>query len=193
MRWTSLLVRAIKRRIRRIKLNIYPLLWLGGPFRASIKPFSSCDMSGQIRLVEGRYPGQQIHSLWAGARNFHISIRSGNMQIRDSEVYFYWARINLQKLSGTAKDPVEPSPGQRGATVLTHMRKKVSSGNWAAFVDDGSCMTLGSKQTMVNWLAKKEFFPSSKASFSDLPIHSWPATRNWTRLVNMAAISCREN
>ena len=44
-------MRAIGKTIQRIKMNIYPLFKLGGPPKASIMPFSSCDMGSKIRLV----------------------------------------------------------------------------------------------------------------------------------------------
>ena len=47
-------------------------------------------------------------------------------KIRDSEVYFYVAWINLQNLSGTAKIPGERSPGQRGATVVAGVPNQAS-------------------------------------------------------------------
>ena len=86
---------------------------------------------GQIRLVEGRNPGQWKYSLCEqGLKNFKFlsgpekvqnpgqwgvficSLNKSPGSIRDSE------RPGRAK-SGTAKDPGERSPGQRDATVYS--------------------------------------------------------------------------
>jgi len=79
----------------RSKMNIYPVFPPDGPPGISIVPFSSCDIGSQIRLVEGRYPGQRIYSLCGqGLETCKFPSGPETCKIRDIEVYFYVARIN---------------------------------------------------------------------------------------------------
>jgi len=63
-------------------------------------------------------PGHWIYFLYAqGLEISEFSSSPETLKIRDSEVYFYVARTNREKLSGTTKNQGEWGPGQRGATV----------------------------------------------------------------------------
>ena len=80
----------------RSEMNIYPVFLLDGTRGVSIVPFSSFDIGSQIRLVEGRYPGQRIYSLYGqGLEIFKNPSGPETFKIRDSEVYFYVDRTNL--------------------------------------------------------------------------------------------------